>query len=89
MTSQPLSNRCGADNAYLLLVKTGVRKLLQLQFQQQLTVSSRMLDAVFQEDYGISLSGSFVNPMNNKPLKIWMGSTGRDDLSAGWIPPAS
>ncbi len=35
---------------------------------------------------GIRLYNNFVTNLPNKPVKIWLGTTTNQDLSAGWIP---
>jgi len=80
-----------ADNAYLLLGENRRQENLPFNFNSnnslyEVLIPHAQMQSFYGQITGISLSGSFVNPMNNKPLKIWMGSTGRDDLSAGWIP---
>jgi len=32
---------------------------------------------------------SFTDYLSNKPIKIWLGSTAEEDLSAGWIDPTT
>ncbi|HPI26678.1 MAG TPA: choice-of-anchor D domain-containing protein, partial [Candidatus Cloacimonadota bacterium] len=34
----------------------------------------------------VSIYNNFVTNLTNMPVKIWMGSTTQDNLSAGWIP---
>lgn len=39
--------------------------------------------------FAINYTNSFASEANNKPIKIWMGETTQNELSNGWVDPAS
>jgi len=80
-----------SDNAYLVLGENRRQENLPLNFNSnnslyEVIIPRQQLQGFYGQITGLSLYCSFANPMNNKPVKPWMGSTGRDDLSAAWIP---
>lgn len=90
--SQPFGlDVVSAEQAYLVLGENRRQEKLPLNFNSnnslyEVIIPHQQMQDFYGQITGLSLYGSFVNPMNNKRIKLWMGTTGRDDLSAGWIP---
>ncbi|MCK9584231.1 MAG: carboxypeptidase regulatory-like domain-containing protein [Candidatus Cloacimonetes bacterium] len=45
--------------------------------------------SMFGSITAVSFYNNFTNSLTDKPIKIWLGSTTAEDLSAGWIDPTT